>query len=489
MASIISIEFLIDFELDYSANISVIETGGSPNSLGFWNWVNTRTFAFEVTEGVPTGIVGETTAINFKAAFDLDYPTGYTTTVTDNILEIESDTVGEDWIGFKGSDADENVLVNGVDFNVTFNNVEVVVDISNVEFALTRSPHYISTPFYFETTTKATFDLYIWSGDLTAIPEDSTYTLTKVRPTIDYEEFNTDVSKITGELIDGKPTIDLTLTTQIVDSADAEVKWLKYIVSFTDPVETIVDEEGILIATEGYGYYLEGVNPTKPANDILTNCDYRKVSRDGFIMLPFVNNGTVTSIDIQSESLEINASETITSSNNSNKAVQYLEVDVSQATTDEFITVTFQPAGDIITYEIVDECRYNPKQLLFKNKFGMYEGITFFKKSSNSIEITNDEFVNAYISSGTYSTTNHQNQTINIQGSESLSLNSGYIKETENAIYREMMLSDKIFLYENAVLIPLNIKSKSLEFKNRVNDKLVKYSIDFEYAYNLIQNV
>ena len=117
------------------------------------------------------------------------------------------------------------------------------------------------------------------------------------------------------------------------------------------------------------------------------------------------------------------------------------------------------------------------------------ECITFFKKSSNSIEITSDDFVNAYISGGTYSTTDHQKQNINIQGSESLSLNSGYIKETENSIYREMMLSEKIYLYENSVLIPLILKSKSLEFKNRVNDKLVKYTVEFEYAFNLIQNI
>ena len=72
---------------------------------------------------------------------------------------------------------------------------------------------------------------------------------------------------------------------------------------------------------------------------------------------------------------------------------------------------------------------------------------------------------------------------------ESLSLNSGYIKETENSIYREMMLSDKIYLYENESLVPVNLKSTSLEFKNRVNDKLVKYTVEFEYAYNLIQNI
>jgi hypothetical protein len=488
MTSKLSIEFLQDFDIGYELLIYTSLSGAPSTTLGFWEWVATRVGAFEVTTGTPTGIVGERTAINFKAAFDLDNPTGYATTVTDNVIEIESETEGEDYVGFKASDNGTR-LVDGVDFILTFDNYTEPIDISNVEFALTRSPHYINTPFFFDTTTKATFKLYIWSGDLSSVPSLPTYTITKVRPTVDYEQFNTDISKIVGELLDGKPTIDLTLTTQIVDTTNNELKWLKYVVSFTDSEETVADIEGTLIASEGFGYFEEGINPTKPSNDILTSCDYRKVSRDGFILLPFANVGNITSIDIQSENLEIDETETITDSNNSNKAVQYLEVDVSQATTDEFITVTFQPDGDIITYEIVDECRYEPKQIIFKNKYGFYEGITFFKKSTNSIEITNDDFVNAYVSNGTYSTTDHQKQKINIQGIESLTLNSGYIKETENSIYREMMLSDKVYLYGNNGLTPLNIKSSSLEFKNRVNDKLVKYTIEFEYAYNLIQNI
>jgi hypothetical protein len=488
MFSILEIEFLIDFEIGYLLKLRTSD-GGILNPANTWTWVATRSLAFEVTEGTPTGTAGETTALNFKTAYDLDQPTGYTTIVTSNVIEITSTTTGEDFVSIQCEDNLGNRLVEGVDFNVTFSNYVAPIDISTVDFALTRSPHYINTPFIYETTTKATFNLYIWSGDLTSVPASPTYTLTKVRPTTDYSEFNTDISKILGELLDGKPTIDLALTSQIVDSTNPELKWLKYIVSFTDPVEAIADIEGTLIASEGFGYFEEGINPTKPSNGILTSCDYRKVSRDGFILLPFANVGNITSIDIQSENLQINESETITSGNNSNTAVQYLEVDVSQATTDEFITVTFQPDGDIITYEIVDECRYEPKQIIFKNKYGFYEVLTFFKKSTNTIEITNEDFVNAYVSNGTYSTTDHQKQKINIQGIESLTLNSGYIKETENSIYREMMLSDKVYLYGNSVLTPLNIKSSSLEFKNRVNDKLVKYTIEFEYAYNLIQNI
>jgi hypothetical protein len=51
-----------------------------------------------------------------------------------------------------------------------------------------------------------------------------------------------------------------------------------------------------------------------------------------------------------------------------------------------------------------------------------------------------------------------------------------------------MLYSDTIYFYDGD-LVPVNVKSSSLEFKTRVNDKLVNYSLDFDYAYNIIQNV
>mgnify|MGYP000353780865 CR=1 FL=1 len=485
----IRIEFLVDYQDDYTLTL-VTQLNGTTNTTEIFTWVASRTNPFEVTTGTPTGIAGETTAINYAAAYLLDNPTGYVVTVeNDNQVLIQSETQFENFIGFRSTDGDDILLTKGVDYDVVFSNDEQVVDISNVEFILTRSPHYINTPFNFETTQSATIDLYIWNGDLASVPATPTYTLTKVRPSVDYAEFNTDISRIVNEKLDGKPNLDIALPTQIVDSGNEEVKWIKWVMSYTDPTEVIPDIEGFLIATEGYGYYLEGVNPTKPDDNILTSTDYRKVSRDGFIVLPYVNNGEVTSITIQSENNQINATETPTATDNSNKAVQYLYVDVSQATTDEYITVTFLPDGDFVTYEITDECRYEPKQVVFKNKYGMYDSLTLFKKSNTSINVKNDDFTNAYISSGTYSTTAHQIQKINIQGTETITVNSGYIKESENSIYQEMMLSDAVYFYENDAFVPVNVKTSSLEFKTRVNDSLVNYTVEFEYAYNLIQNV
>lgn len=453
---------------------------------GLWTWVATRSSGFEVTEGTPTANAGETAAINFKAAFDLDYPTGYVTAVQNtNEVLIQSETEGEDFLG--GKIASGNTGTG----TFAFNNYVVTPAPGNVAsdgMILTRSPHYVNTPFVEDTTTAMTLTLYVWDGDLTSVPATATETLTKIRPTVNYAEFNTNISNIVRESLSESPPYDVAATTQIVDSAANNVKWVYYVASYTDATASIADITGTFVAADGFGYYEDGVNPSFPASEVLTDCTYRKVDRSSFILFPYINSGTITTIDIDTENAEVNATETMVTSNQSTDFVQYISIDVSDITTDEFITVTAQPGGQTFTYEIIDECKYTPKTVVFKNKYGVFETVTMFKKETKSMTVENDEFINNYVSAATYDTTVHQIHKINVTAKERTRLNSGYIKENENELYKQLLVSDKVFFYESGY-IPVNVRSKDIEYKTRINDSLVNYTIEFDYAYNTINDV
>ena len=483
----IEITFIVDYEVGYTAQISNSLDGVTPVSQ-LWRWVTTRSAGYEVTTGTATGTPGERAAINYKAAFDLDNATNYETTIASNVVTIKAERSNETFLGFKGVDG-TNILFEGVDFDVTFNNYLAPIDNSNIEFALTKSPHYVNIPFLFTTTTAANVNVFIWNGDLDSPPSTATYALTIPRPTVNFAEFNIDISKLIDEKINPTPVITLSSTTQVIDSTADSVKWVTYTASYVDAVETLADITGTFVAVDGYGYYNEGVNPTKPTDNILTSASIRKVSRAGFILFPFVNNASITTIDIDTENNQIDATETITGADASTKMVQYVSVDVSQASTDNYVTITTQPDGDIITYEIVDECRYEPIQVVFKNKYGVYDCLTLFKKSGTSSNVKNEEFINNYISGGTYDTTKHQYQKLNVTAKKSIKVNSGYVNEIENLLYEQLLYSDTVYFYESALLDPVNVKTSSLEYKTRVNDKLVNYNIEFEYAYNIIQNI
>lgn len=478
----VTIEFTNDWVLTDIIKIKTVDSDTNATILQqTWTWVSSRSSSYEVTQGTPTANAGETAAINFKSAFDLDFPTGYVTTVQNtNEVLIQSETEGE---LFASILIDDEQTGTGT---ITFNNYIPPFDVSAVTTALVRSPYYIYTPFFSDTTTAINIDLYIWDGDVSSVPATVTESITKTRPTVNYSEFNTNISDILRTNINETPVYDITPNIQLIDNNNA--KWCQYVASYTDPDEVITDIQDTFLAVEGYGYYNEGINPTTPANLILSDCNNRRVDRNGFVLLPFVNNGTITSIDVDTEGSEINSTLTPTTSNQSTDYIQYVSVNVAQAATDETLTITFNPAGTVYTFNIEDECRYDPLYVVFKNKYGMYENIYLFKKRVDSIMTESEMFVNNYISSGTYDTTKHQLQKQNIQAKEKLTCNSGYISEDENSLYKQLLLSDKVFLYDNGY-IPVNVVNSNLEFKTRVNDRLTNYSIEFEYAYNTIQNI
>lgn len=360
---------------------------------------------------------------------------------------------------------------------------------TSVDLIFCRSPYYIYVPFVYTTTTAATIDVTVWNGDLNFPPSTSTESVTKTRPSVDYEEFNVDLSKVVRDQITPKPVIDLTSSSQIIDNDSSSVKWVSYTVSYTNAVETISDIEGTLVASDGFGYMQEGINPTKPSDSLLSSVTFRKVHRNSFILLPFVNNETITSFDVDSDLGNINDTLTPTSTTQSDEYIQYVCVDVSQATNDDNIVITANPGGETFTYQITDECRYTPTNVVFKNKFGCFENITMFKKRTDTLTVNKKQFKNNYVSGGTYDISKHQIKDLNVIGNEKVKLNTGFQTEAENELIKQLLLSDDVYFYENSSFVPVRITSSSQEFKTRTNDTVINYTLEFDYAFNTINNI
>lgn len=463
------------------------------NTLNTWTWVASRSSGFEVTAGTPTGNAGETSATNFKTAFDLDFPTGFVTATDANDIQIDSETEGEDFISIRASDG-SNTLVKGVDYNATFENYEVPFDVSTVDKMLARSPYYITTPFYLDTTTDATIELKIYTGHFTNDePASATQTITKIRPTVDYEEFNTNISDTVRNYLETVPSLNTANTQDIIDSGLNEVQWVRYTASYTDPQENITDVTGFLGASDGYSEFLDGVN--FGFSGVLTSCERRKVSENGVILCPFVNDGTYTRV-VQSSLPNNEESDTFvfTTSEESTEFVQYVSVNAFDITNDNQVVLTFTLAAggtEIYYYDIQRQCRYPQYTIIFKNKYGFYDTVSMFAKSTESLMTKSDKFVNNYVSNGSYSTTKHQNQKINLTANKSIVLNSGHIKEAENSLYEELLTSEYVWFYggDGGGLTPVNVKTSNWTYKTRINDSLIEYQIEFDYAYQLINNI
>jgi hypothetical protein len=77
-------------------------------------------------------------------------------------------------------------------------------------------------------------------------------------------------------------------------------------------------------------------------------------------------------------------------------------------------------------------------------------------------------------------------------GSESVVLNTGFVDESYNEVIRQLMLSEQIWmtkLTDEELVLPLKARTQSLQYKKHVNDKLVNYTIEFDMAFDKINNI
>jgi hypothetical protein len=143
----------------------------------------------------------------------------------------------------------------------------------------------------------------------------------------------------------------------------------------------------------------------------------------------------------------------------------------------------------IIKVDNIEECKYTPYKVTFINKFGAYQDIWFFKRSNLSMTKKDEMFKSNIINNGSYNTYQHQYSTFHVNAKETLSLNTGFYPESYNEVFRQMSLSDKIWIEYNEKTLPVRLTSSSLAFKTRLDDKLINYTIELEFAFDKINNV
>ena len=181
---------------------------------------------------------------------------------------------------------------------------------------------------------------------------------------------------------------------------------------------------------------------------------------------------------------QINSSIAEGTSLDSAELVKLVWVDLAAATTDEYVEIIYN--GVTTTLYIQDECRYDPVDIAFSNKSGTQQILTFFKNRTDNLTTTSEEFES---DRNQPSAGNHQFVKYNVQGRSKFKVNSGFVDEDMNETFRQLLLSENVWHYDGTDFIPLNVSSKSIEYKTRQNDRLINYEISFEFAYNEINNI
>lgn len=289
------------------------------------------------------------------------------------------------------------------------------------------------------------------------------------------------------------------------------------------------------LATEGYGYFEEGINPDFDEGLMMSEGTIYRIN-DRSVNIP-VSAETTNSVSFLLNG-ETVYSTTISDNDNTNQKIQYIASDdfsdadsykervledggvfednsLLDAFNDSFdignvdeVYINYTAGSEvnedgdtvynyktkILKVETFNCSKYEPIRVTFVNKYGAFQDLYFTRRSNESINVKTEDYKASVMdfANFSYDTSAHQMRTLNLIGNESITLNTDYIDESCNEHIKQLMLSEQIWmtrLTDEEKVVPLKLKSNSLQLKKRVNDKLIQYTMEFNVAADKINNI
>jgi len=382
-----------------------------------------------------------------------------------------------------------------------------------------RSPYYVKVSN--GSLASATMELFIYTGTFTTDKGTAKYTITKNEiGTNNYVVF--EIAELVRDYLD----------IEFNGEYDSQTVWVEADIELFSGINGGGSSLGTTstdyIAFDGFGYFEEGINAELSRT-------YLQSNKEIFRPSDFNTRVPVFTEDTDSVSFlykgEVKRVQVVTSSTNTNAQIDYITVSGSDNTDaykervladggtfeDNSLLQAFLNAVDI---GLVDELyinsdsgtevikirtepcsKYEPYKVTFVNKFGALQDMFFSLKSIQSLTTTGETYKANAVDFGTltYDTYKPQVAQYNKLGKESITLNTDYVSEQYNEVIKQLMMSEQVWLTRlddpapdsNNLETVLAVipKTQSVTYKTSLNDRLVQYTVDFDYAFDKINTV
>ena len=376
-----------------------------------------------------------------------------------------------------------------------------------------RSPFYIKAEPASGTLTSAQMELYIYTGAKLTTPTSSELRYTITKTPIDSNNY---VVYEIAELV--RDYLDI----EFDGEYDSQCVWVRPTLTLTKTSGSETPTPVDYIAFDGYGYFHEGTNPELSRGLLLSNNTIFRLN-DSNVRIPVFTEDT-NSVAFYYQGVE-KRSITISSSTNTNGQIDYVTVsgsdnsdtyeervvadggtlETSKCLTDflnqidiglvDEVYVATDDSTEVVKIFSAEECKYEPYKVTFVNKYGALQDLWFFKKSVETTNVTSEQFKASIFDQSTlsYKTYKHQQQAFLAQGKDRIVMNTGYVNDDHNAVLEELLLSEQVWYTEitetEEKVIPVIPLTKSITYKTSVNDRLANYTVEFEHAFDKINNI
>lgn len=142
--------------------------------------------------------------------------------------------------------------------------------------------------------------------------------------------------------------------------------------------------------------------------------------------------------------------------------------------------------GSPLYFAVQCAYKYEPIRIMWKNRYGQFDYQNFYKanyKTFGTEQRTYQPQLGSWdATSLTYNTAQNNTQKYIVNTNELLEVNSDWLQEAFNEIYKQLLVSDEVYwIYDqpNNLVKPLAVTTNSVRFKTGVNDKLIQYTVAF----------
>lgn len=324
----------------------------------------------------------------------------------------------------------------------------------------------------------ATLDVYNWSGDISAVPTTPTYPLSKSVVQLGQQVINFDINELSKTGI--MPTISNYTLSGVQPIPFNQSCWSYFVANCYDGEDLVYTKDGIYLCLYGYGYFQDLYNP-QPQSNVLIDGDSHTHLKGYDNRVHFLTRDLDT-LTVNGTPITVTFDEDLNYENI--KSININDYDSSATTITVVFTYPFETRT--IVFNVKEECKYEVVNCVFINKYGLPQSLFFTKAQKRSDEIESSEYRGLISEFGVYNVTDHLYKTFNSNGRTKVTCNTDYLNESENETFRQLMLSEQVWLIEGSEINPVSIDKKTIEYKTSLVDKLIQYSLDFKYAFDII---
>lgn len=403
----------------------------------------------------------------------------------------------------------------------------IEVQPSGIVYSLSPAIYHLFDSNNGDTGFEYVLDVFIWSGHkITDKPNPASdtpnFTLTKLPNAEGYATY--DISYLVrAALTPEEPNAYITNATGATNTTATHTQWVFVYASYWTDGSTRQGSasSNTQLAIRGWTPYAEGVNGTNQgASTFALAVSGQYIPRN----VPFgfsVNTTAVDSVDFTSPHGNFTIDLSAADDNENQQKVQTIvcnaettgyvggaykqrvlidggAVDDSYQTCiknylsamDTLTITTKTTAGATIktwTLNLACEPKYTPHFVAFLNRYGCWDYLPITLNNIQATQGKRSDYENRYLTpsadSVSYNTTQPTARIFNTGSSKSITLNTGYQPEEVFEYITDMVQSERFSLVSSdGTLQPLKLKDTQIQKQTEVNEKLINYTLSFDFA-------